>query len=161
MVCNCHERVCNKCKHIWLSFNYVSVNTKVQGIWVIVQRNCKVCRMVKWKKHLHNLFYDRPVQEDFSNYLFRLNLLFFISICIDIYICTHTPTHTHTYIYVYIYIYIHIHIYIYIYMYVYMYTYSVIYTGKIYGVNYARKHETILIRFRKILDYYLFLHSFS
>ena len=22
MVCNCNERVWNKCKHIWLSFNY-------------------------------------------------------------------------------------------------------------------------------------------
>ena len=27
-------------------------------------------------------FYDRPIQEDFSNYLFRWNLLFFICICI-------------------------------------------------------------------------------
>ena len=27
-------------------------------------------------------FYDRPIQNDFSNYSFRLNLLFLICICI-------------------------------------------------------------------------------
>ena len=74
-MCNHNERLWNKCKRICLSFSQASVTIKVKETWVIVQRNCEITRMVEWKNICKILWW--PTQEEFSNYLFRWNVLFF------------------------------------------------------------------------------------